>query len=149
MAVRRREECRACLSKPVMRCGRCTTTRCAAHALPPGRRCERCERDWLEEVPTRRAAKVLFAPPAAILAGGMLFGLLLPVSLGGAIGAAVMAALSCGTGVAVGAGACRLVDRSARAVFLRERAGALPPARLLPSPRHRPAPRLLPSPRHR
>jgi hypothetical protein len=67
----------------------------------------------------------------------MLFGLLLPVSIGGAIGAAVMAALSCGTGVAVGAGACRLVDRSARAMFLRERAGTLPPARLLPSPRHR------------
>jgi hypothetical protein len=120
-----------------MRCGRCTTTRCAAHALAPGRRCERCERDWADEAPTRRAAKVIFAPPAAILAGGVLFGLLLPVSIGGVIGAAVMAALACGTGVATGAGACRLVDRSARALFLRERAGGLPPARLLPSPRHR------------
>jgi len=30
-----------------------------------------------------------------------------------------------------------LVDRSARAMFLREQAGGLPAARLLPSPRHR------------
>ena len=136
MAVRR-AECRACTTKPVMRCGRCTATRCAAHVLIPGQRCERCERDWDDEAPTRRAAKVIFAPPTAILAGGLLFGLLLPVSIGGAIGAAVMAALTCGTAVATGAGACRLVDRSARAMFLRERAGGLPPARLLPSPRHR------------
>lgn len=135
MAARR--ECRACVSKPVMRCGRCTSTRCAVHALAPGERCDRCERDWAEEAPTRRAAKVIFAPPAAILAGGLLFGLTLPVSIGGLIGAAFLAALSCGTAVAAGAGACRVVDRSARAMFLRERAGALPAARLLPSPRHR------------
>src|SRR6188472_3397959 len=123
MAVLRRGECRACTTRPVMRCGRCTSTRCAVHVLIPGQRCERCERDWAEEKPTRRAAKVIFAPPAAILAGGLLFGLLLPVSLGGAVGAAVMAAMACGTAVATGAGACRLVDRSARAMFLRERAG--------------------------
>jgi uncharacterized protein (DUF983 family) len=137
MAALLRQECRACKTKPVMRCGRCTTTRCAAHVLVPGQRCERCEHDWDEEAPTRRSAKVIFAPPAAILAGGLLFGLLLPVSIGGAIGAAVMATLACGTGVAAGAGACRFVDRSARSIFLRERAGGLPPARLLPSPRHR------------
>ena len=118
-----------------MRCGRCTTTRCAAHALAAGQRCERCELDWEAEAPTRRAAKVMFAPPAGIFVGGLLFGLLLPVSVGGAVGAAVMAALACGTAVATGAGTCRLVDRSARALFLRERAGGLPPARLLPSPR--------------
>lgn len=120
-----------------MRCGRCTATRCAAHVLIPGQRCERCEHDWAEEAPTRRAAKVIFAPPAAILAGGLLFGLLLPVTIGGLVGAVVMASLACGTAVATGAGACRLVDQSARAVFLRERAGGLPAARLLPSPRHR------------
>jgi hypothetical protein len=120
-----------------MRCGRCTTTRCAKHALAPGKRCERCERDWSEDAPTRRAAKLIFAPPIAILAGGLLFGLLLPVSLGGAIGAGIMCAVACGTAVGAGAGACRIVDRSARALFLRERAGGLPPARLLPSPRHR------------
>lgn len=79
--------------------------------------------------------KVIFAPPVAILAGGMLFGLLLPVSLGGAIGAAIMCALVCATTVGVGAGTCRLVDHSARTMFLRERAGAIPPARLLPSPK--------------
>ena len=129
--------CEDCTGHPVMRCGRCTITRCAAHALVAGQRCPRCERDWDEEAPTRRAAKLLFAPPLAVLAGGLLFGLLLPVTVGGAIGATVMAALACGTGVGAGAGACRLVDRNARAMFLRERAGGLPPARLLPSPRHR------------
>jgi len=120
-----------------MKCGRCTSTRCARHALGPGRRCDGCEHDWQEEAPTRRAAKLIFAPPIAILSGGLLFGLLLPVSLGGAIGAAVMCAFACGIAVGAGAAACRLVDRSARAMFLRERAGGLPPARLLPSPRHR------------
>src|SRR5689334_8997760 len=133
----RRQECRDCATRPVMRCGRCTSTRCAEHALFPGQRCERCERDWADDAPTRRAAKVIFAPPTAILAGGFLLGLLLPVSVVGAFGAIVMAALACGTAVGAGAGACRFVDRSARAMFLRERAGALPPARLLPSPRHR------------
>jgi len=129
--------CSDCMMRPVMCCGRCNSTRCKLHALLPGDRCDRCERDWRDEAVTRRAAKVIFAPPIAILAGGLLFGLLLPVSLGGAIGAAVMCALACMTAVSAGAGACRLIDRSARAMFLRERGGDLPPARLLPSPRHR------------
>jgi len=127
--------CENCVHRPAMRCGRCATTRCAYHALGSDQRCEGCERDWADEAPTRRQAKVLFAPPAAILAGGVLFGLLLPVSIGGAIGATIMAALACGTGVGVGAGMCKVVDRSARALFLRERAGALPTARLLAAPR--------------
>lgn len=132
-----RPHCDDCVQRAVMRCGRCTTTRCAQHVLAAGERCDRCESDWEEEAPTRRAAKLIFAPPAAILAGGILFGLLLPLSVGGAIGATVIAALTCGTAVGAGAGACRVVDRSARAMFLREHAGGLPPARLLPSPRHR------------
>ena len=129
-------DCEDCATRPVMRCGRCTITRCERHALPVGKRCDRCERDWADEQPTRRAAKLIFVPPLALLAGGLLFGLLLP-SLGGALGAAVMACLACAIAFGTGAGACRLVDRSARAMFLRERAGTLPPARLLPSPRHR------------
>jgi len=129
--------CDDCTTRPVMRCGRCTITRCAVHALLPGERCAGCERDWHEEAPTRRAAKLIFAPPIAILAGGLLFGLLLPVSIGGAIGATVMAALACGTGAGAGAGACRFVDRSARALFLRERASGLPAARLLTTGRLR------------
>jgi hypothetical protein len=137
MAAYRSEECRACTTEPVMRCGRCTITRCAAHTLAAGRRCDRCECEWAADAAVRCAAKVIFAPPAGILSGGMLFVLLLPVSIGGAIGAAVMAALACGTAVAAGTAACHLVDRSARAMFLRERAGDLPPARLLASPRHR------------
>jgi len=125
--------CRDCVTQPVMKCGRCTGTRCARHALAPGERCDGCERDWQDDAPTRRAAKLIFVPPIAILTGGLLFGLLLPVSLGGAVGAAIMCALACCTAVGAGAGACRLVDHSARAMFLRERSGGLPPARLLPS----------------
>src|SRR5262245_41676145 len=127
--------CSDCISSPVMKCGRCTTTRCQRHVLAEGRRCDRCERDWQEEASTRRAAKLIFVPPIAILVGGLLFGLLLPISLGGAVGAAIMSALVCGFTVAAGAGAARLVDHSARTMFLRERCGALPAARLLPSPR--------------
>jgi predicted lipid-binding transport protein (Tim44 family) len=127
--------CKDCFEKPVMKCGRCTSTRCQRHALQPGQRCDRCERDWAEEAATRRAAKLIFAPPISILAGGLLFGLLLPVSLGGAIGAAIMCAVVCCIAVGAGAGACRLVDHSARVMFLRERAGSLPAARLLPSPK--------------
>jgi hypothetical protein len=129
--------CEACETQPVMKCGRCAVTRCEDHALAAGTRCDHCERDYTDEAPTRRAAKLIFVPPLAILAGGVLFGLLLPVTIGGALGATVMCAIACGTAVAVGAGACRLVDRNARALFLRERAGGLPPARLLPSPKHR------------
>ncbi|HEU4612200.1 MAG TPA: hypothetical protein VFS15_08985 [Kofleriaceae bacterium] len=127
--------CQDCITAPVMKCGRCTATRCQRHALADNLRCDKCEGDWREEAPVRRAAKLIFAPPAAILAGGMLFVLLLPVSIGGAIGAAIMCALACGIAVATGAAACRLVDHSSRVMFLRERAGNLPAARLLPSPR--------------
>jgi len=133
----RGNRCTDCATQPVMRCGRCNNTRCEAHALRSGQRCERCERDWEEEAVTRRAAKLIFAPAIALLAGGLLFGLLLPISLGGAIGAAIMCALACITAVAAGAGTCQLVDRSARAMFLRECTGGLPAARLLPAPRHR------------
>ncbi len=118
-----------------MRCGRCTRTRCAVHRLAPGERCQGCEQDWQDEAPTRRNAKVLLAPPLAVLAGGVVFGLLLPVTIGGMLGATLMAALVSGTAVTAGAGACRVVDRTARAMFLREHAGALPAARLLPSPK--------------
>ena len=118
-----------------MRCGRCTRTRCAAHPLAPGQRCPGCELDWHDEAPTRLNAKLLLAPPIAVLTGGVVFGLLLPDTIGGVVGATLMAALVSGTAVTAGVGACRIVDRTARAMFLREHAGALPPARLLPSPK--------------
>src|SRR5262245_15074499 len=127
--------CTDCVTAPVMKCGRCTTTRCKRHALADNRRCDRCERDWQDEAPTRRAAKMIFAPPIAILAGGLLFGLLLPISLGGALGAAIMCSIACAIAVGAGAGTCRLVEHSSRVMFLRERAGGLPAARLLPPPR--------------
>ena len=107
------------------------TTRCADHVLGPGERCPACEREWREDAPMRRAAKLIFAPAAALFTGGMLFGLLLPVSIGGAVGAVIMCALACGSAVGAGTATCSLVERSARAMFLRERAGNLPPARLL------------------
>src|SRR5688572_15254241 len=126
--------CDACETEPVMRCGRCTSTRCEKHALAAGMRCDRCERDYADEAPTRRAAKLIFVPPLAIFVGGIVFALL-PV--GGALGATLLCAFAFGAALTVATGACRLVDRNARALFLRERAGGLPPARLLPSPRHR------------
>src|SRR6188508_2452938 len=101
--------CEACETEPVMRCGRCTTTRCEKHALAAGHRCDRCERDYSDEAPTRRAAKLIFVPPLAIFVGGIVFALL-PV--GGAIGATLVCALSCAAAFSVGAGACRLVDRN-------------------------------------
>jgi hypothetical protein len=118
-----------------MKCGRCAITRCERHALAPGKRCEGCERDWSEEAPTRRAAKLIFAPPIALLVGGLLMGLLLPVTLGGAFATALICSIVCGVAVGAGAGACKLVDESSRALFLREKSGSLPTARLLPSPR--------------
>src|ERR1051325_7514113 len=81
--------CTSCAKRPVMRCGRCNNTRCEAHALEAGERCDRCERDWQEDGVTRSAAKLIFAPPVAIFVGGVLFGLLLPISLGGILGAGV------------------------------------------------------------
>jgi len=98
-------------------------------------RCDGCELDWADEAPVRRAAKLIFAPTIAVLVGGVLFGVLLPVSIGGAIGAFVVCAVVCATAVGAGAGACRIVDHNARGLFLRERAGGLPPARLLPAPK--------------
>jgi hypothetical protein len=126
--------CKDCVASPVMKCGRCTATRCQRHALAANLRCDRCERDWQAEAPTRRAAKLIFVPPIALLVGGLLFGLLLPISFS-AIGAAIMCALVCGLAVGAGAGACRLVDHSSRVMFLRERAGGLPPMRLLSAPK--------------
>ena len=131
------DSCELCITKPVMKCGRCATTCCRRHALAPGQRCTRCERDWQDEAPTRRNAKLIFAPPVSIIAGGLLFGLFLPISLGGMIGAAVMATFALAAAVGAGAGTCKAVDQGARAMFLRERGGGLPTARLLPAPRHR------------
>ena len=127
--------CEDCIEHPVMRCGRCTTTKCKLHALDATTRCDRCENDWNDEAPTRRAAKMIFVPPLAIFVGGLLFAL---IPLSGVVGAGVMATIALLTAVGAGAGACRVVDRSARAMFLRERSGGLPTARLLtagPSPR--------------
>jgi hypothetical protein len=122
------------MTAPVMKCGRCTLTRCQQHALADNLRCDQCETDWQDEAPTRRAAKMIFAPPIGILAGGLVFGLLLPVSFT-AFGVAIMCAFVCAITVGAGAAACRLVDHSSRVMFLRERAGALPPARLLAPPK--------------
>ena len=119
-----------------MKCGRCTSTRCERHALPEGRRCDNCEADWQDEAPTRRAAKLIFVPPLTILVGGLIFGLLMPL-LAGAAGAAVLCAFAFSLAFGLGAGTCRLLDHSARSLFLRERAGRLPPARLLPARTHR------------
>ena len=125
--------CAACVEAPVSSCGRCTTSQCARHALEPGERCRACERDYRDEARTRRAVKVIFAPAVGLFAGGAVFAL---ITLGGAIGAAVMCAVAVGIAVGASAGLCTLVDRSARAMFLRERSTGVPAARLLPPGRH-------------
>jgi hypothetical protein len=128
--------CHDCVEAPVVTCGRCSTTRCARHQFKAGERCSACEREFREDARTRRAVKVIFAPPIGLFSGGALFTLLLPVTLGGAFGAAVMCALACVVAVGTSAGMCSLVDRSARAMFLREKSPGLPAARLLPPGRH-------------
>ena len=122
--------CTACIEAPVSTCGRCMASRCALHALKSGKRCPACERDYTDEARTRRAVKLIFAPPVAILTGGLLLGLLMPVSLG-AVGAVMTCALVSGLAVGAGAGTCTLVERTSRAMFLREHSGGLPAARLL------------------
>jgi hypothetical protein len=105
-----------------------------AHALRPGQRCEACEADWDGDAVSRRAAKLMFTPAAALLVGGMTFLLGLPLVglLGGLLGAALVSSLACATGALTAVGVSRFVDRSARALFLREHARQLPPARALP-----------------
>jgi len=125
--------CRACIEAPVATCGRCSTTRCSAHQFKAGERCSACERDFRDEALTRRAVKLIFAAPVGLFCGGMLFAVL---SFGGALGAAIACALACFAAVGAGAGVCSLVDRSARAMFLREKSPGLPAARLLPPGRH-------------
>jgi hypothetical protein len=128
--------CHDCVESPVVTCGRCSTTRCSRHVFKPGQRCSACEREFKDDVAGRRAVKLIFAPALGVFCGGLLFALMLPVTLGGAFGAVVMCALACVTAVGTGIGMCALIDRSARAMFLRETTPGLPPARLLPPGRH-------------
>lgn len=125
--------CTACIESPVMTCGRCSTTRCESHMLESGKRCPGCERDYRDEARTRRAVKLIFAPAVGLFSGGILFAV---ITLGGALGTAVMCAIACAAAVGSALGVCSLVDRSARAMFLRERSPGLPAARLLPPGRH-------------
>src|SRR3569833_2783043 len=125
--------CRACIEAPVATCGWCCLLCCSAHQFIAGERCSACERDVREEALTRRAVKLIFAAPVGLFCGGMLFAVL---SFGGALGAAIACALACFAAVSAGAGVCSLVDRSARAMFLREKSPGLPAARLLPPGRH-------------
>lgn len=121
--------CNTCTSDPVVRCGRCRVPLCAAHAPVGAARCTNCEADWREEAPTRRSAKLIFAPPVAILSGGLLLGLLLPLAAPGILVAFALVPFAALASAGV---ACRVVDRGARAMFLREHGGTLPAARMLP-----------------
>ena len=91
----------------------------------------------------RRALQHMFAPPAFVLAGGLTFGLLLPVlfALPFTIGATVVAAIATSVGFGAASGTCRLVEGAARAQFLREHTLALPEARVVRMPARLPAPR--------
>jgi len=135
--------CGDCDRRPAGRCGRCNATLCQSHAPLRGRRCAGCEADWRQDSGTRRALQHMFAPPAFVLAGGLTFGLLLPVlfALPFSVGAIVVAALATSAGFGAAVGACRLVESAARAQFLREHAAALPEARVLRLPPASRAPR--------
>lgn len=116
-----------------MTCGRCSTTRCARHAFEPGKRCTGCEREYGDDARTRRAVKLIFAPAVGVFTGGMMFAV---ISLGGVIGATIACAVACATAVGSSGAVCSLVDKSARAMFLRQRSSGLPAARMLPPGRH-------------
>jgi hypothetical protein len=79
----------------------------------------------------------MFAPPVFVLAGGLTFGILLPVlfALPFTLGATIVAAVATLVGFAAAGGTVRLVDRTARAQFLREHALALPEARVIRLPK--------------
>ncbi len=105
--------------------------RCTRHAFPAGERCIACERDFRDEATTRRAVKLIFALPVGLFSGGLLFALMLHLSIG-TIGVAITWAVACAVAAGSSVALCTLVDRSARAMFLRERSPGLPEARLLP-----------------
>jgi len=128
--------CGDCERRPVTRCERCARGICRAHLPRKGERCMSCEADWRDDQRTRRALQQMFAPPAFVLAGGMAFALLLPVlfALPFSIGALLVAGLATLSGFGAAVGACRLVESSARAQFLREHAATLPEARVLRLP---------------
>jgi hypothetical protein len=125
--------CIECDSRPVSRCGRCGRGVCRPHMPSRGRRCGACEEEWQDDGGTRRALQHMFAPPAFVLAGGLCFGLLLPVlfALPFTIGATLIAAVATTVGFGAAVGTCRLVESSARAQFLREHARSLPEARIV------------------
>lgn len=125
------DACEKCREAPLTRCGRCGISLCFRHSPLPGRRCDACEAEWESDRPVRASAKQIFVPPIAIIAGGAAFGLLMPLLLGGTIGATAVAGFATLVGTVAGGGACRLIDHSARAAFLREHARALPAARLV------------------
>jgi hypothetical protein len=94
-------------------------------------RCSACEAEWDADAPVRRSAKHIFVPPIAILTGGVSFGLLLPLFLGGVIGATAVAGAATLVATMASLGTCRVIDGAARAGFLREHARALPAARIV------------------
>lgn len=125
------------------RCARCNAALCAAHRPAAGERCAACELEWQDEAPTRRSLQRLFVPSACVLAGGTTLLALLPVlvALPFAIAGPVVAALATTTGLSSGVATYRLVERAARAQFLREHARGLPVARVVRARRALPAPR--------
>src|ERR1700733_4444453 len=118
--------CSDCVESPIVMCGRCSATRCARHQFKPGQRCSSCERDFKSDVMGRRAVKLIFAPALGVFCGGLFLALMMPIA--GPFGALVVGTLACMVAVGSGYGLCSLVDRSARALFLRETSLALPPA---------------------
>ncbi|MCB9564847.1 MAG: hypothetical protein H6709_18865 [Kofleriaceae bacterium] len=125
--------CGDCDAHAVARCGRCNAPVCRRHQPRLGQRCGGCEADWADDLPVRRMLQRLFAPPAFVLAGGASFLFMMPVliALPFSIGAPLVATLAALVGFGASVGTYRLVERAARAQFLREHARALPVARVV------------------
>jgi hypothetical protein len=135
--------CPDCDARPLTRCARCDASLCDAHRPAREARCAACEREWTDELPTRRALQRLFAPSATVMSGGLTFLFLMPVlmALPFSLGAPLVAALATAVGLSGGVATYRLVNRAARAQFLREHARALPVARVVRVRRALPSPR--------
>jgi hypothetical protein len=126
--------CSDCVESPIVTCGRCSATRCSRHQFKPGQRCSSCERDFKDEAIGRRAVKLIFAPALGVFSGGLFLALMMPIA--GPFGALVVGTLACMLAFGSGYTMCALIDRSARAMFLRQTALGLPEARLLPPGKH-------------
>lgn len=123
--------CGECDDAPVATCPRCEVRVCARHRPTAGRRCRRCEHDYAERGALRARLKAVLAGPAALVAGALSLGLLLPVTGPGLVGSIIVSGGAAFAAGAIGGALVVGVERAARAQFLREHGRDLPEARVV------------------